>query len=128
LGRHDNILRAKCSRENVVIDRWAETGETPPLCPRCGAYLRPDVVWFGEMLPPAAMEAAAHAASTCDVFFSIGTSSLVEPAASLARVALQHGAAVVEVNPTATPLTSRATFVLQGASGEVLPALIKAVW
>ena len=125
---HGNIGRTKCSRENIVIDQWAETGETPPRCPRCGAYLRPDVVWFGERLPPAALEAAAQAAHTCDVFFSIGTSALVEPAASLARVALRRGAAVVEVNPTITPLTARATFVLQGASGEILPALIKAVW
>jgi len=125
---HGNIMRIKCSRENTVIDQWAATDETPPRCPRCGVYLRPDVVWFGEMLPPAALEAAAQAANTCDIFFSIGTSGLVEPAASLARVALQRGAAVVEVNPTITPLTSRATFVLQGASGEILPALIKAVW
>lgn len=125
---HGNIMRIKCSRENVVIDRWAAAAETPPRCPHCGAYLRPDVVWFGERLPPDALESAAQAATACDVFFSIGTSSLVEPAASLARLALQHGAAVVEINPTITPLTSRATFVLQGASGEILPALIKAVW
>jgi NAD-dependent deacetylase len=125
---HGNILRIKCSQENVVIDQWPESDETPPRCPRCGAYLRPDVVWFGEMLPPAALDAAAQAANSCDVFFSIGTSGVVEPAASLARVALQRGAAVVEVNPTATPLTSRATLVLQGASGEILPALIKAAW
>jgi NAD-dependent deacetylase len=86
------------------------------------------VVWFGERLPPEALEAAVHAANTCDVFFSIGTSGLVEPAASLARLALQQGAAVVEVNPIETPLTAQATFVLQGASGEILPALVKAVW
>jgi NAD-dependent deacetylase len=125
---HGNITRTKCSREDVVIDQWAACDVTPPRCPRCGAYLRPDVVWFGEMLPAAALEAAAQAANACDIFFSIGTSSVVEPAASLARVALQRGAAVVEVNPTTTPLTSRATFVLPGASGEILPALIKAVW
>ena len=111
-----------------MIDQWAASADTPPRCPRCGAYLRPDVVWFGEMLPPAALDAAAQAANTCDVFFSIGTSGLVEPAASLAHIALQHGAAVVEVNPTSTPLTARATFVLQGAAGEILPALVKAVW
>jgi NAD-dependent deacetylase len=125
---HGNIMRIKCSREDVVIDRWIASDETPPRCPHCGAYLRPAVVWFGEMLPPAALEAAAEAANTCDVFFSIGTSGLVEPAASLARVALQRGAAVVEINPTITPLTSRATFVLPGAAGEILPALVKAVW
>jgi NAD-dependent deacetylase len=125
---HGNILRAKCSREDRVVEQWAAGEETPPRCPRCGAHLRPDVVWFGEMLPPAALEAAAQAASTCDVFFSIGTSGLVEPAASLARVALQRGAKVVEVNPTITPLTPRTTFVLQGRSGEILPALVKAAW
>jgi NAD-dependent deacetylase len=125
---HGSILRTKCSREDVVIDQWTTGDETPPRCPRCGAYLRPDVVWFGERLPPAALEEAAQAANACGVFFSIGTSSLVEPAASLAGIALQHGAAVVEVNPTITPLTSQATFVLHGVSGEILPALIKTVW
>lgn len=123
---HGNIMRTKCSRENIVIDHWAKTDDVPPRCPRCDAYLRPDVVWFGEMLPPAALEAALQAADTCDVFFSIGTSGLVEPATSLARIAWNHGAAVVEINPTRTPLTARATFALQGASGEILPALVKA--
>ncbi len=125
---HGNIMRARCSIEDIVIDQWLNTDETPPRCPRCGAYLRPDVVWFGELLPPKAIEVAWQAANTCDVFFSVGTSSLVEPAASLACIALQHGAAVVEVNLTTTPLTSRATFTLQGASGEILPALIKGAW
>jgi NAD-dependent deacetylase len=125
---HGNILRAKCSRENMVVDQWAKTDDIPPPCPRCGAPLRPDVVWFGELLPPEALEAATQAANTCDVFFSIGTSGLVQPAASLARLALQRGAAVVEINATTTPLTSSATFALHGASGEILPALVKAVW
>ena len=125
---HGNLARVKCSRDGEVIDRWEDTGETPPRCPRCGAYLRPDVVWFGEVLPRGALEAAAQAATECDVFFSIGTSGLVEPAASLARMALQQGAKVVEVNATITPLTISATFMLRGASGEILPELIKAVW
>lgn len=125
---HGNIMRVKCSREGSVIDRWDETDETPPQCPRCKAYLRPDVVWFGEMLPPEALSAANTAANTCDVFFSIGTSSVVEPAASLARVAAQRGAVIIEVNPTVTPLTPHATFALPGPSGEILPALIAAVW
>ena len=55
---HGNIGRTKCSRENIVIDQWAETGETPPRCPRCGAYLRPDVVWFGELSAACGIEAA----------------------------------------------------------------------
>jgi NAD-dependent deacetylase len=125
---HGNLTRTKCSREDVVVDQWSVSDESPPRCPHCGAYLRPDVVWFGEPLPADALEVAAQAATKCDVFFSIGTSGLVEPAASLARIALQYAAAVVEVNPTVTPLTSRVTFVLQGAAGDVLPALVKAVW
>ena len=125
---HGNLARVKCAREDEIVDRWEDTGETPPRCPRCGAYLRPDVVWFGEILPRGALEAAAQAALECDVFFSIGTSGLVEPAASLARMALQRGAKVVEVNATITPLTISATFMLRGASGEILPELIKVVW
>jgi NAD-dependent deacetylase len=125
---HGNLARVKCSREGDMIDRWEDSGETPPRCPRCGAYLRPAVVWFGEVMPRGALEAAAQAATECDVFFSIGTSGLVEPAASLARMALQQGAKVVEVNAAVTPLTISATFMLRGASGEILPELIKAVW
>jgi NAD-dependent deacetylase len=125
---HGNLGRVKCSREGEVIERSEDTGETPPRCPRCGAYLRPDVVWFGEVLPRGALEAAVPAATECDVFFSIGTSGLVEPAASLARMALQQNAKVVEVNATITPLTISATFMLRGAAGQILPELIKAVW
>jgi NAD-dependent deacetylase len=125
---HGNLSRVKCAREGAIIDRWESTGETPPPCPRCGAYLRPDVVWFGEPLPRNALEAAMQAATECDVFFSIGTSGLVEPAASLARMALQRGAKVVEVNAAITPLTISATFMLRGVAGEILPELVKAVW
>ena len=125
---HGNIRRARCFRENTLIDDWPDTGEVPPRCPRCGAYLRPDVVWFGEALPSDQLQAAVDAAAACELFFSIGTSGLVEPAASLAGLALRRGAPVVEINPVATPLTARATFVLPAPSGEVLPALLRAVW
>jgi NAD-dependent deacetylase len=125
---HGNLHRTKCFREEIVIDEWADTGEVPPRCPRCGDRLRPDVVWFGEVLPGDALHAASEAATECDVFFSIGTSGVVEPAASLARIAMQHGAKVIEINPVATPLTSMVTFALQAPSGEVLPALLRAAW
>ncbi len=125
---HGNLQRTKCFREETVIDEWVATGEVPPRCPRCGDRLRPDVVWFGEALPRAALQAASDAALTCDVFFSIGTSGLVEPAASLARIAMQHGAKVIEINPVATPLTSMVTYALRAPSGRVLPELVRAVW
>jgi NAD-dependent deacetylase len=77
------------------------------------------------MLPEGALEAAYRAARECDVLLSVGTSGLVEPAASLPFVALEAGAAVIEVNPDVTPLTSRATLLLRGAAGEVLPRLVE---
>lgn len=125
---HGNIGRDRCSEEGVVIESWTEVHDVPPRCPRCGAPLRPDVVWFGETLPLNALQAALLAARTCDVFFSIGTSALVQPAASLPYEALRHGAATVEINPDATPLTSHATHALHGPAGRLLPALLRATW
>jgi NAD-dependent deacetylase len=125
---HGNLQSTKCWQENCLVERWNETGEVPPRCPHCGSLLRPDVVWFGEMLPQSALQAAIEAAQGCDVFFSIGTSGLVEPAASLPYLALQAEACVVEINPNPTPLTSRASYALSGPSGEILPALVRTVW
>jgi len=125
---HGNITRTKCFEEDVRVEEWSETGETPPRCPRCGGRLRPDVVWFGETLPPAALARALAASRSCDLFFSIGTSALVHPAASLPFEALQHGATVVEINPDPTPLTARAHHTLRGPAGVLLPALLRAAW
>jgi NAD-dependent deacetylase len=86
------------------------------------------VVWFGESLPALAIVAAKRSARESDIFFSVGTSGLVEPAASLPYIALHSRAVVVEVNPGSTPLTPVATYVLAGPSGEVLPELVRAVW
>ena len=81
---HGSILHSRCSVEGAFVEPREEDPEIPPSCPSCGAFLRPDVVWFGEALPAEALEEAFHAARECDLFFSIGTSSLVQPAASLA--------------------------------------------
>ncbi len=125
---HGNITRVKCSREDRVVARWLPTRQVPPPCPHCGAPLRPDVVWFGEDLPREAILTAQRAARQSDIFFSVGTSGVVEPAASLPLIALQHRATVVEINPESTPLTPQATYVLTGPSGAVLPELVSAVW
>ncbi len=115
--------------EGEVAEPEERDDSVPPRCPRCGAFLRPDVVWFGEMLPRGAIEAASEAARGCDLFFSIGTSSLVYPATALPYEALENGATLVEINPSETPLTQHATFVLQRRAGEVLPALVReAFW
>ena len=125
---HGNISRVKCSAENIVVTEYDEDGGVPPRCRRCGAFLRPDVVWFGENLPEAALSAAERASEKCDVFFSIGTSAVVYPAAALPHAALDSGAILVEINPQRTPLTADADFFLQGPSGVILPALLKATW
>lgn len=124
---HGNLTRARCLDEGTELESWPE-GETPPRCPRCGGLLRPDVVWFGEMLPEEALAKAWQAAEECDLFFSAGTSAVVEPAASLPYAALRNGARVVEINPTTTPLSAYATWRLEGPAGEVLPALVRAAW
>lgn len=120
---HGNIFRDVCVRNRHPICPDTTGAEQPPVCPRCGSPARPDVVWFGETLPANAIETAQRAARCCRVFFSIGTSAMVYPAAELAHIARDSGAAIVEINPEPTPLTSFADFVLRGASGEVLPAL-----
>ncbi len=122
---HGNIARTKCFKEDTLVDEWVDTGEVPPRCPRCGGWLRPDVVWFNEMLPEQAIERAMAASRACDVFLSIGTSAVVHPAASLPFEALEHGATVIEVNPDKTPLSAHAHFHLAGPAGVMVPALLR---
>ena len=86
--------------------------------------IRPGVVWFGEAIPESALHSATKAASICDLFFSIGTSSLVWPAAGLAETARAAGARIVEVNPNATPLSNMSDFCFNGTAGTVLPKLV----
>lgn len=122
---HGNITLTKCFDEDRFVATWEETGEIPPRCPHCGGLLRPGVVWFEEALPEAESAAAVAASRNCDLFLSIGTSSVVYPAASLPFEAAGNGVPVVEINPEATPMTRRADYVLQGAAGVVLPKLVE---
>lgn len=124
---HGNIRRTRCSAEGMRVEGWPETTLRPPSCPRCGAPLRPDVVWFGERLPAGALARAWAAAEDCDVCLAAGTSSVVEPAASLPFMAKRAGALVIEANPERTPLSDTADLRLEGSSGVMLPALVKAL-
>jgi NAD-dependent deacetylase len=128
LELHGNIQRVRCSECYTFAETWGDDMESVPQCSVCGGLLRPDVVWFGEALPHDQLEAAVEAARSCDVFFSIGTSGVVQPAASLAYAARNHGAIVVEINAEATPLTPKVDYAFHGKSGEILPELVKAVW
>jgi NAD-dependent deacetylase len=128
LEYHGNILRDRCTAEQVVAERSEDSRAAAlPRCASCGALLRPDVVWFGEMIPRRALVAADAAAADCDVFLSIGTSSLVYPAAGLAESALRRGVPVIEVNPNPTDLSAHADVVLTGPAGKVLPQLLQAL-
>jgi NAD-dependent deacetylase len=123
LELHGNIMMSRCMRCSKYFDT-IDIGEKKdiPRC-SCGSMIRPDVVWFGEMLPEETLKEAFHAASICDLFFSIGTSALVQPSASLPVLAREAGAYVVEINTDETVISSRVNIFLSGKSGEILPAL-----
>ncbi len=121
---HGNIWRDRCLRCGKLYDyREIESEEFPPKC-GCGGTLRPDVVWFGEALPQEALSSALGAAQSCDLFLSVGTSALVQPAASLPLLALRNGAFVVEINPEPTTISELVNQSLRGKAGEVLPNLV----
>ncbi|MGE0357170.1 MAG: NAD-dependent deacetylase [Burkholderiales bacterium] len=119
---HGNIRRVKCFDRHHSVESWREEGEVPA-CPHCGSLLRPDVVWFGEMLPADGLALAFAAARGCDVFLCVGTSALVTPAASLPFMALEAGARVIEVNPV-PGLGEAATESLRGTAAQILPLLV----
>lgn len=124
---HGNLLRAKCVDCGRSAADWEEAAQPPPRCRQCGGRLRPDVVWFGEVLPEDAMDAAWAAAGACEAFLSIGTSGTVEPAASLPRVAARAGATVFTLNLDVENRAAPPRFDVHGKAGEVLPRLVEAV-
>jgi NAD-dependent deacetylase len=132
---HGSLHRFKCFDDCRGEPTWVDLAsiehdhEHAPRCPNCAkAAVRPDVVWFGEALPPDALERAFDVAQRCDVMLVVGTSGIVQPAASLPSVVRQAGATVVEVNPQESPITAVANVALRGPSGEMLPRLVAALW
>ena len=119
---HGNIWRARCTRCRLAHNISLANGR-PDECEQCGEPLRPDVVLFGEMLPPGAFERAAEKASQCELCFVVGTSALVYPAADLPGIARAAGAYICEVNPERTPLSDLCDEVLTGKAGDVLPLI-----
>lgn len=129
---HGNLQSPRCSvcaalhPFNIQAQESAEEGSRiePPSCETCNNPVRPGVVWFGESLPEQAFQDAFDAAGDCNLLLSVGTSGVVQPAALIPEVALQHGAHVVHVNPQATtPQHPRETSI-KGPAGVVLPALV----
>jgi NAD-dependent deacetylase len=121
---HGNVWRARCFDCDARYSlHELNCDEAVPSCFDCGGNLRPDVVLFGEMLPPGAFERAADAAQRCELCLVVGTSAVVYPAASIPEIAKGNGAYLVEVNPERTPLSDFCDEVLTGKAGEVLPLL-----
>lgn len=123
---HGNIWRARCLRcASVFESRETPLEENPPLCFVCGSAARPDVVLFGELVSESLFERAEEAAARADLFFIIGTSAVVYPAAGLPIRAKQSGARVIEVNPEMTDISFYADFTLLGKAGDILPQFIR---
>lgn len=127
---HGNIIRSYC----IDCERPAGADELRPLaegerakCRQCGGLIRPDVVWFGEMLPEGSMEAAYASAERADVYLSVGTSAVVYPAAGIPLHAKKSGAYVAEINIEPSAIAKEIDEVVSGKSGEVLPALVEAL-
>ena len=135
LHLHGRIARPyceNCRRPHAFSDTSTSRGEgrriEPPRCAACGARIRPGVVWYGESLPVEEWQAAQDAARRADLFFCVGTSAIVQPAASLTDLAIDAGAVTVQVNPNATGIEERVSFALRGPAGSVLAALLERAW
>jgi NAD-dependent deacetylase len=128
LELHGSLYRTRCTGCRRIEDRGLESLADLPECPRCGALLRPDIVWFREMLPEQVWQEAQAAASQCDVMLVVGTSAVVHPAASLIPIARNgNGATVIEVNLTRTEASDLADIGMYGPSGQVLPKVMEAI-
>lgn len=122
-GNTRKLICLECS--SAFSDEEIDLGSLPPHCSYCHSILRPAAVFFGEAIPRDAMVQARSEAEQCSSVLVVGTSAIVEPAASLPFIAKRHGAPVIEINPESSPLTSEADYFLQGSAEEVLPRLLE---
>ena len=120
---HGNLVRTRCVREGSLRDAFEAFKDLPPLC-ECGAMLRPDVVWFGEMLPEGFFQRAGRAVHDADLLLVIGTSGVVFPAAGL--VSLHEGLSI-EINPQLSAVSSACTFAIAATAAEATPQIAEAI-
>lgn len=120
---HGSVFRTRCVRDQTQRDAFEAFDELPPYC-HCGALLRPDVVWFGEMLSEGVFERAAHAVRQADLLLIIGTSGVVFPAAGLVSF---HDGLSVEINPQLSAVSSACTFAIAATAAEATPPIVEAI-
>lgn len=125
LEMHGNIFRSRCFNNCVVLENVKD--KKPVKCEKCGDYIRPDVVWFGEEIPQNILNKISDCLDKCDLFFCVGTSGLVQPAATFPVIAKNKGAFLIEININPTSITDYSDVFLKGKSGEILPAIIKII-
>ncbi len=121
---HGNIWETRCTGCGRLNEQLRPDLGTDPRCEQCGALLRPNVVWFGESLDEALLGRAFDAVSKCEIMITVGTSAVVQPAASLAGTAKRAGAVVAEINLERTPNSMIMDYVILGKAGEILPQLV----
>ncbi len=126
LELHGNISRNRCNSCGKLIEHSFEEEKKAVHC-ECGGFVRPDVVWFGETLPAKPLYDSFAAAERADVYLSIGTSAVVQPAASLPLEAKNYNAYVVEINLEPTEISSLVDEQYHGPAGSLLPELYKLV-
>jgi NAD-dependent deacetylase len=123
---HGNIERNYCITCNTMYNGEIEFVDGIPKC-KCGGLIRPDIVWFGEFLPQDQFKASENAAEKCDVFFVVGTSAVVYPAASLIYIAKENKAYLIEVNIESTEISNIVNESYFGQAGEILPQIFEKI-
>jgi NAD-dependent deacetylase len=128
LELHGSLFRVRCTVCGERLDHTSpvdsSSRESLPHCARCGALLRPDIVWFGEPLDEVVLGQAIACARSADVCLVVGTSAVVQPAASLGLLTKQGGGSVIEVNPEVTPLTRLADVSIRATATDAVPRIL----
>jgi len=116
-----------CNKRIETANVNVDINSLPPRC-ECGGILRPDCIFFGEMIPQMQLYRSRKVSSECDIMLVVGTSAVVQPAAYMPIIARENGAIIIEINPEETPLTgSISNYLLKGRAGEVMNRLLKSL-
>lgn len=127
LELHGNIWWVRCTQCALLMEDRRVPLPDLPRCPECGSLLRPHVVWFGEPLDSEILSEAFYASAGCQVMLVIGTSGVVQPAASMGLHAEKGGAFVAEINLEPTPYSGVFHLSILGKAGEIMPSLVSGI-